>query len=317
MVEKPLTQIFEGLDYNFLNRLLNQTSDCCSLLDKDLNYIFWNKAAEELTGIPKEEILGKSYRFDPPLFVNSTGQNLCGGENCPFEQTFKDKLPKILEVFIQHKNGFRIPIRLKILPVLNSSGQSVGLAQLFVNSSPAITIPLRIPDLEKMQLLDLDTGIPNRLYMEMYLKNKIEEYQKYNLPFGLVYADIDNFNKIQERFGRFNAAKLVRMIARTLHKNIRYFDVVARWENEEFLIGLLNIDENRLDIVANKLRLLVAESYITIETGLLNATISMGATLVQRYDTVESLVKRAEQLMLHSKWRGRNKVSLTFTQKET
>jgi PleD family two-component response regulator len=43
----------------------------------------------------------------------------------------------------------------------------------------------------------------------------------------------------------------------------------------------------------------------------------MGATLVQRFDTIESLVKRAEELMLHSKWLGRNKVSLTFTQKET
>jgi PleD family two-component response regulator len=61
----------------------------------------------------------------------------------------------------------------------------------------------------------------------------------------------------------------------------------------------------------------VAESYITVETGLLNATVSMGATLVQRFDTIESLVKRAEELMLHSKWLGRNKVSLTFTQKET
>ena len=178
-------------------------------------------------------------------------------------------------------------------------------------------MPLRVPELEKMQLLDVDTGIPNRLYMEMYLKNKIAEYQKYNLPFGLIYADIDNYNKIQERFRRFNGAKLIRMIARTLQKNIRYLDMVARWDNEEFIICLLNIDENRLDIVANKLRLLVAESYITVETGLLNATISMGASLVQRFDTVESLVKRAEQLMLHSKWLGRNRVSLTFTQKET
>ena len=107
------------------------------------------------------------------------------------------------------------------------------------------------------------------------------------------------------------------MIARTFQKNIRYFDIVCRWENEEFLICLLNIDENRLDIVANKLRLLVAESYITVETGLLNATVSMGATLVQRFDTIDSLVKRAEELMLHSKWLGRNKVSLTITQKET
>ena len=76
------------------------------------------------------------------------------------------------------------------------------------------------------------------------------------------------------------------MISRTLHKNIRYFDIVGRWDVEEFLIILLNIDESRLDIVANKLRLLVADSYITIETGALSATVSMRACLVQRYDSV-------------------------------
>lgn len=316
MIEKPILKLFDKLEDNFINRILNQTTDCCSLLNREKIFLFWNKAAEDLTEFKKEEILGKSCQSEPPLYLDSMGRSLCS-ENCLCEQAMKDGLPRIVEVYIQHKSGYRIPIKLKIIPVMNSGGQPIGVAEIFTNSTPSVTIPLRINELEKMQLLDLDTGIPNRLYMEMYLKNKIDEYQKYNLPFGLIYADIDNFNKIQERFGRFNAAKLVRMIARTLHKNIRYFDVVSRWDNEEFLIGLLNIDENRLDIVANKLRLLVAESYITIETGLLNATISMGATLVHRYDTVESLVKRAEQLMLHSKWRGRNKVSLAFTQKET
>jgi len=91
---------------------------------------------------------------------------------------------------------------------------------------------------------------------------------------------------------------------------------VGRWNTEEFLIVLLNLDETRVDIVANKLRLLVAESYLSVETGVLSATISLGACLVQRYDTVESLVKRAEQLMMHSKWRGRNKVSMSFVQDE-
>jgi len=316
MPEKPILQVFDKLDDNFINRILDQTVDCCALLNKDKSIVFWNKAAEELTGFNKEEILNKSCNSEPPIYVDANGKGLCT-ESCVHEQVMKDKTPKVMEVYVQHKSGYRVPIRLKIFPVMSGDGRAVGVAEIFINITPSVTIPLRVPELEKMQLLDLDTGIPNRLYMEMYLRNKIEEYQKYNLPFGLIYADIDNFNKIQERFGRFNAAKLIRMIARTIHKNIRYLDVVARWENEEFLICLLNIDENRLDIVANKLRLLVAESYITIETGLLNATVSMGATLVQRFDTVESLVKRAEQLMLHSKWLGRNKVSLTFTQKET
>ncbi|MGB9893407.1 MAG: diguanylate cyclase [Candidatus Saccharicenans sp.] len=316
MPVKPILQTFDKLDNNFINRILDQTVDGCALLDKDKAVVFWNKAAEELTGFSKDEILGRFCNSEPPLYVDSNGKSLCA-ESCLHEQVMKDKTPKIMEVYVQHKSGYRIPIRLTISPVMSNEGRAIGVVEIFINTTPSVTIPLRVSELEKMQLLDIDTGIPNRLYMEMYLKNKIEEYQKYNLPFGLIYADIDSFNKIQERFGRFNAAKLVRMIARTIHKNIRYLDVVARWENEEFLICLLNIDENCLDIVANKLRLLVAESYITIETGLLNATVSMGATLVQRFDTVESLVKRAEQLMLHSKWLGRNKVSLTFTQKET
>ncbi|HPP24431.1 MAG TPA: diguanylate cyclase [Candidatus Saccharicenans sp.] len=316
MSEKLILETLDRLEDRYLNRLLDQITDGCLILDKGKNYIFWNKSAEALSGFPAEQILNKSCQAEPPLFINSSGRPLCE-ENCLCDQALKDGQPRLLDVYLQHKNGFRLPVRLKIIPLLNGDGQSVGLAEIFTDISPAVAIPLKMAELEKMQLLDLDTGLPNRLYMEMYLKNKIDEYQKYGLPFGLIYADVDNFNKIQERFGRFNSAKLIRMIARTFQKNIRYFDIVCRWENEEFLICLLNIDENRLDIVANKLRLLVAESYITVETGLLNATVSMGATLVQRFDTIESLVKRAEELMLHSKWLGRNKVSLTFTQKET
>ena len=316
MPKKPILQLFNNIEDRFVDRLLEQVSDGCSVLNQDKIFVFWNKAAEDLTGFKKEEILNKSCQMEPPLYTDAEGKSLCA-ENCLCEQTIKDKQPKILDVFVRHRTGYMIPVKLRIFPVINSDGQATGVVKIFTNSSPAITIPLRVPELEKMQLLDIDTGIPNQLYMEMYLKNKIDEYHKFNLPLGLIYTDIDNFNKLQERFGRFNAAKLVRMVARTLYKNIRYFDVVARWDNEEFLICLLNIDENRLDIVANKLRLLVAESYITIETGLLNSTVSMGATLVQRFDSVESLVKRAEQLMLHSKWLGRNKVSLTFSQKET
>ena len=314
MAEKPILQLFNKVEDRFVDWLLEQASDGCSILNQDKTFIFWNKAAEDLTGFKKEEILSKSCQIEPPLYTDADGQSLCP-ENCLCEQTMKNKQPKILDVFIRNKTGYRLPVKLRVFPVINTDGQAVGAVEMFSNSSPAVTIPLRVPELEKMQLLDIDTGIPNQLYMEMYLKNKIDEYHKYGLPFGLIYTDIDNFNKLQERFGRFNAAKLVRMVARTLYKNLRYLDVVAHWDNEEFLICLLNIDENRLDIVANKLRLLVAESYITVETGLLSSTVSMGATLIQRFDTVESLVKRAEQLMLHSKWLGRNKVSLAFTQK--
>jgi diguanylate cyclase (GGDEF)-like protein len=260
-------------------------------------------------------MLGKSCFEEPGLFFDYGGLNLCR-DKCPVAMTLKDGAPRNLDVYLQHKEGFRMPASLRIIPVFKEDGEIIGAVETFTGTAPKVTIPLGLEELEKMGLVDTETGIPAKQYLDMTLYTRLEEFQKYGLSFGLIYVDIDNYGKILEKYGRFNSSKIVRTVARTLHKNIRFFDIVGRWSTDEFLVILLNIDDSRMDIVANKLRLLIAESYITTETGMLNATVSMGASLVLRYDTVESLVKRGEQLMMHSKWLGKNRVSMSFVQKE-
>ncbi len=311
--EKP--ELFSGATKSFYNLVLNQVQDGVAGLSAGRKIVFWNKAAEQMTGFESPEILGKPCFEDLSLFVDREGQNICR-DKCPVELTLKDGAIRNLDVYLRHKEGFRVPASLRIIPVFNEDGGVVGAVETFTDTAPKVHIPLGGAELEKMGLLDGDTGIANRQYLDMTLRARLEEFQKYGLPFALVYIDIDNFTKTIEKFGRFNAGKILRTVARTLAKNVRYFDIVGRWSQEEFFAVLLNIDEGRLDIVANKLRLLISESYITIETGMLSATVSIGASIVQRYDTVEALVKRTEQLMLHSKWLGKNRVSLSFTQKD-
>ena len=315
MPEQNILDIFQGAAKNLCNSVLNQVQDAVVWLDKDRKVVYWNKAAERMSGIEGDHILGRTCFGEPPLFVDFGGVNVCR-DKCPVAMTLKDGAPQEFDVFLQHKQGFRMPAYLRIIPVLREDGEIIGAVETFTSTAPKITLPLGLEELEKMGLVETETGIPSKQYLDMTLNTRLEEFQKYRLPFGLIYVDIDNYGKILEKYGRFNASKIVRTVARTLHKNIRFFDIVGRWGTEEFLVVLLNIDDSRLDIVANKLRLLIAESYITTETGMLNAMVSMGASLVLRYDTVESLVKRAEQLMMHSKWLGKNRVSMSFAQKE-
>jgi diguanylate cyclase (GGDEF)-like protein/PAS domain S-box-containing protein len=313
--DKQITEVFEGATKTLFNTLLNQVQEGVYFLDKDRRIVFWGQGAERMTGTERTEVLGKQCPEELAVLVDEEG-NPVDPEKCPIIATLKDGTIRSAELYIKHKEGYRLPISLQVIPVIREDGEIIGAAEVFTDKSPKITIPMNITDLEHQGLVDNETGIPGRKFLEMHLAARLDEYQRLGLPFGLVYADVDNYEKILERYGRFNAAKVLRMIARTFYKNIRYFDIVGRWDTEEFLIILLNIDESRLDIVANKLRLLVAESYISVETGVLNATVSMGACLVQRYDSVEGLVKRAEQLMMHSKWRGRNKVSMSFVTNE-
>ncbi len=315
MPEDNILDIFRGATKSLCNSVLNQVQDAVVWLDRDRKVVYWNKAAEQISGREAAAVLGKACFEEPALFVDAAGVNICR-DKCPVAMTLKDGAPRSLDVYLEHKEGFRTPASLRIMPVLKDDGEIIGAVETFTSTVPRIALPLGLPELEKMGLVESETGIPSRQYMEMTLATRLEEFQKYGLSFGLIYVDIDCYGKILEKHGRFNASKIVRTVARTLHKNIRFFDVVGRWSAEEFLVVLLNIDEGRLDIVANKLRLLVAESYITTETGMLNATVSMGASLVLRYDTVESLIKRGEQLMMHSKWLGKNRVSMSFVQKE-
>lgn len=309
-------EILDKADPRYLQTLLNQIQDGVACVDRSRRILLWNRAAERLTGYETGEAVGRVCAEDLPLHLDAEGATLCRGR-CPVEDVFKDGTIRTLACDLRHKDGYRVPAEVRVMPILDRDGAITGALEIFAATTPRLSLPLPMSELERVGFVDGDTGIPDRRYLEMQLRVRLEEFQKFGLPFGLIYADIDNYNRLLEKFGRFNAGKALRMIARTLHKNVRYFDIVGRWNTEEFLIILLNIDENRLDFVANKLRLLVEESYIMVETGALGSTVSMGATVVQRYDTVESLLKRVEQLMMHSKWRGRNTVSLSFVKRES
>jgi diguanylate cyclase (GGDEF)-like protein/PAS domain S-box-containing protein len=313
--EKQISEVFEGATKAFFNILLNQVQDGVYCLDRDRRVVFWGNGAEMTTGFERAEVMGKQCPEDITLLVDHEDKPV-DPEKCPIVSTLRDGTIRSAELYLRHKDGYRLPVSLRVIPVIREDGEIIGAAEVFTNMSPKVTIPMNVTDLEHQGLIDTETGIPGRRFLDLHLAARLDEFQRFGLPFGLVYADVDNYGKILERYGRFNAAKVLRMIARTFHKNIRYFDIVGRWDAEEFLLLFLNIDESRLDIVANKLRLLVAESYISVETGTLGATVSMGACLVQRYDSVEGLAKRSEQLMMHSKWRGRNKVSMSFVTNE-
>jgi diguanylate cyclase (GGDEF)-like protein/PAS domain S-box-containing protein len=315
MAENRLLEVFQDADSGFLNSLLDQTVEGVLCVTPDKRIVFWNKAAEQLTGYERSETIGRSCARDLPLHLDQNGVNICR-DRCPMDQVLREGTTRTLNLYLQHREGYRVPIELRIMPVLKASGEVLGAVEFFSATTPRLTLPMAVGELERINLLDKDSGIPNRKYLEMQLSVRLDEFLKFEMPFALLYIDVDNYNKILEKYGRFNAGKLLRMIARTLHKNIRYLDVVGRWGTEEFLVLILNIDENRLDIIANKLRLLVEESYIMVETGALSTTISIGASLIQRYDTADSLIKRTEQLMMHSKWRGKNKVSLSFVRRE-
>jgi len=71
-----------------------------------------------------------------------------------------------------------------------------------------------------------------------------------------------------------------------------------------------NVTSQQLGDLGNRLRVLVESAYLSLQDERLHISISIGATLVQRDDTMDSLIKRADSLLYESKRAGRNRLTV-------
>lgn len=280
------------------------------MLDNEKEVTFWNRGAELITGFKSEDVTGKNCYDNILVPVNSFGTKLCS-ELCPAKKTLEKQKQVVCNAYIQHKEGFRLPVSLKFIPIQIKENTS-GVAVIISDSSPKILLPQRTKELEHLSLLDKLTGTANKQYLEIHISSRINELRLYRLPFGLLYIDIDKLTDINQVYGYEAGNRILRTVGQTLINNTRFFDIVGRWEEDDFIVTILNITQEKLDVVANKLRLLVSQSSVLYKETVIFSKISIGATLAAPKDTLGSLIKRGEALKNHSKKLGGNRVSLTF-----
>ena len=104
--------------------ILESISDGVFTVDGDWCITSFNRAAEEITGIPREEAIG---RRCSDVFRSS----MCG-ESCPLKKTIRTGRPIIGESgYIINSRGNRIPISISTAVLRDGSGKIAGGAETF------------------------------------------------------------------------------------------------------------------------------------------------------------------------------------------
>jgi diguanylate cyclase (GGDEF)-like protein len=186
----------------------------------------------------------------------------------------------------------------------------VGAVELFRDCSEKISAMRKIEDLEELALHCPLTRVANRAYSQQMLENTFNEFLRYAWPFGVIFIDIDHFKSVNDTHGHETGDIVLKAVASTIMNALRSFDFVGRWGGEEFLVITPNVDRQALAEVSERLRVLVANSYVLAKDRRISVTVSIGATVACPVDTPKSLVERADRLMYRSKAEGRNKVTL-------
>lgn len=170
--------------------------------------------------------------------------------------------------------------------------------------------------IEKTQALvdaatkDFLTGLYNRRFFFENGLGKFNRACRENKNIALAMLDIDHFKSVNDTYGHDVGDEVLKVVSSLLVEYARDSDLVARMGGEEFCILLDDIDKIELKELFEDMREAIERREFASLGDRKYVTSSFGVVLGQPTDTLEGMVKRADELLYDAKQTGRNKVTL-------
>jgi two-component system cell cycle response regulator len=163
----------------------------------------------------------------------------------------------------------------------------------------------------ELAITDPLTDLYNRRYMQSHLDTITRENAGTGKSVSYIIVDIDYFKRVNDEHGHDAGDEVLKMFAKRIMQNIRGADLACRYGGEEFVVIMPDTDLSFAQMVAERLRMYVADEPFKIEScgKSLNLTISIGVACSEgRSDEPAEIMRRADQALYRAKRDGRNRV---------
>jgi diguanylate cyclase (GGDEF)-like protein len=107
--------------------------------------------------------------------------------------------------------------------------------------------------LQRVSDRDPLTGLPNRRRLDEEVRRQLAFTQRYGAQMGVLMIDLDGIGEINARHGTVAADEFLLATAEALVTELRMTDIVARTDQDEFVVLLPQTDDEAARIVAGKL----------------------------------------------------------------
>lgn len=160
--------------------------------------------------------------------------------------------------------------------------------------------------LSEMVITDPLTGCYNRRYFDESIKLS-HVLRNRDVDASLIMMDIDYFKKINDEFGHSSGDKVLNLFVKLVAQRIRETDVLFRLGGDEFSILLSGEKIETAEKLAEELRQLF-EKTTFIDSKVM--TCSMGVAVLNKDESIDSWIRRADNALYLAKKNGRNRVEL-------
>jgi diguanylate cyclase (GGDEF)-like protein/PAS domain S-box-containing protein len=266
------------------------------LLDEAGRVLFWNRAAEVITGHNNGEVIGR------PL-----PQGLEPLTSCELLERSDPCIGPLLArgtlVHAQHKQGQDLPTITRKIVLRDALGARIGVAAVFHLSEHATALPHG----------DTSEGCEvkaSQAELRDHLEADYESFVREDAPMGVLWISVDQAEGMLKTHGARACEAMLENMERTLANHLRSGEEIGRWGDSEFLAVSHEISG---EVLANRAQVLagIARTADFRWWGdRLTLTVSVGAAQAERGEELAEVLKRAREATEASTRSGGNTVTL-------
>lgn len=268
-----------------------------ALLDMEERVVFWNRAAETMTGYPAADLLGR--RIPEALEPLTQGRDYemhTEPRNGP--QPGRGSL-----VHAQHKRGHDVPAIARRVMLRDELGKRIGTATAFHPGEQLNALP-------HGQTSEGDEVRQSQAELEDRLANEYAMFVHEGAPLGVLWIAVDQAGELRKTHGARACETMLENVERTLANGLRPGQEVGRWGDDEFLILCHERSPEVLASHGQGLAGLARTAAFRWWGDRVSLTVSVGAAAAETGETLAQILDRAQAAMMASVHAGGNRITL-------
>jgi diguanylate cyclase (GGDEF)-like protein len=197
------------------------------------------------------------------------------------------------------------------MPIMTSSKDSQGppkpdepftlLAEIERLRGELARAEARLAEVDRLAHLDELVELPNRRSFINSLQRILLQVQDHGAQAAVLFADVDGLKLINDKFGHRAGDRALIKVAHVLVESVRRDDIVGRLGGDEFAVLLKDADELSAWRMALRVAEAVGESSLQLGERALPLSVAVGAAMIEKGDTPEGVLSRADQVMYRFK----------------
>jgi diguanylate cyclase (GGDEF)-like protein/PAS domain S-box-containing protein len=281
-----------------LEAALDSLPDGIVLFGGDGEVMFWNQAAQGITGYAAMEVLTQP--IPEGLEPLSLERNLNEESRGDAEQ------PEGRQALVhtRHKLGHGVPVISRTLVLRDALGEPIGAAAVF---HPAQSLDA-LPHSETGEDPDAEES---RAELEERLQREFNDFARGGSPFGVLWIGVDQAEELRKTHGEGAHRAMIDKVRHALAQGLRPAEEMNLCGEDEFLVVAHERSAEMLAAHARTLAGLARTADFRWWGDRVSLTVSIGAAQAasRNAESLAQLLERARQAMISSRWTGGNRAT--------